>query len=94
MVVDEELASTRPDLVAEQRALLLSRREAHESRVDALTQNVAAARKGSAGGGSRARPLRASPALLKEQLDAVKASRTRGCIRGCGWSRSSASGAI
>jgi multidrug efflux pump subunit AcrA (membrane-fusion protein) len=40
MVVDEELASTRPDLVAEQQALLLSRREAHERSVDALTQTV------------------------------------------------------
>ncbi|HEX2480196.1 MAG TPA: HlyD family type I secretion periplasmic adaptor subunit [Geminicoccaceae bacterium] len=78
MVVDPELAGTRPDLVAEQQALLLSRREAHQSRVEALAQNVEQREKDLQGAEAEFHRLRASHALLKEQLDAVKGLADKG----------------
>jgi HlyD family type I secretion membrane fusion protein len=78
MVVDPELAGTRPDLVAEQQALLLSRREAHQSRVEALAQNVEQRKNDLQAAQAELDRLRASHALLKEQLDAVKGLADKG----------------
>jgi HlyD family type I secretion membrane fusion protein len=78
MVVDSELAATRPDLVAEQQALLLSRREAHQSRVLALAQNVQQREQDLQSAAAELDRLRASHGLLKEQLDAVKGLADKG----------------
>jgi membrane fusion protein, adhesin transport system len=78
MVVDPELAGTRPDLVAEQQALLLSRRDAHQSRVLALAQNVQQREKDLQAAAAELDRLRASHGLLKEQLDAVKGLADKG----------------
>ena len=78
MVVDPELAGTRPDLVAEQQALLLSRREAHQSRVLALAQNMQQREKDLQSAAAELDRLRASHGLLKEQLDAVKGLADKG----------------
>ena len=91
LVVDHELASTRPDLVAEQQALLLSRREAHQSRVDALTQNVQQREKDLQAAAAELDRVRASRRSSRSSWTRSRVSPTRGCIRGCGWSRSSAS---
>ena len=78
MAVGPELAGTRPDLVAEQQALLLSRREAHQSRVLALAQNVQQRDKDLQAAAAELDRLRASHGLLKEQLDAVKGLADKG----------------
>lgn len=78
MVVDPDLASTRPDLVAEQQALLLSRREAHQSRIQALAQNVQQRENDLQSVVAELDRLRASHALLKEQLDAIKGLADKG----------------
>ena len=78
MVVDPDLAGIRPDLVAEQQSLLLSRREAHQSRVEALAQNVEQREKDLRSVEAEVDRLRASHALLKEQLEAVKGLADKG----------------
>jgi HlyD family type I secretion membrane fusion protein len=78
MVVEPELAGTRPDLVVEQQALLLSRRQAHQSRVAALAQNVEQHKKDLQAAAAELDRLRASHALLKEQLEAVKGLADKG----------------
>lgn len=78
MVVDPELAGTRPDLLAEQQALLVSRREAHQSRIQALAQNVQQREKDLQSVEAELDRLRASHGLLKEQLDAVKGLADKG----------------
>jgi HlyD family type I secretion membrane fusion protein len=71
MVVEPEVAQARPDLVAEQQALLISRREAHKSRVQALAQSIEQREKELESVIAEHDRLRASHALLKEQLDAI-----------------------
>jgi HlyD family type I secretion membrane fusion protein len=78
MVVDPDLGGIRPDLVAEQQALLLSRREAHQSRVAALAQNVEQRKKDLQGAAAELDRVRASHALLNEQLEAVKGLADKG----------------
>jgi adhesin transport system membrane fusion protein len=64
--------------VAEQQALLLSRRAAHQSRVAALTQNVQQRDNDLQASAAELDRVRASRALLKEQLDAVKGLADKG----------------
>jgi membrane fusion protein, adhesin transport system len=78
MVVESDLGGTRPDLVAEQQALLRSRREAHQSRVEALAQNVEQRKRDLQGAAAELDRVRASHALLKEQLEAVKGLADKG----------------
>jgi membrane fusion protein, adhesin transport system len=76
--VDPELASARPDLVAEQRALLASRRDAQASRGEALLQTTLRRENEVQSMVAEVRRLRASHALLKEQLDAVRGLAEKG----------------
>jgi adhesin transport system membrane fusion protein len=71
MAVEPEISQARPDLVAEQEALLTSRRAAHQSRVQALAQSIEQRDKGLQSVIAEHDRLRASHALLKEQLDAI-----------------------
>jgi membrane fusion protein, adhesin transport system len=75
LVVDPELARARPDLLAEQQALLTSRREAHQSRIEALDQSTQQREKELQSVIAELDRLRASHALLKEQLDTSKGGR-------------------
>ena len=76
--VDPELAQARPDLVAEQQALLASRRDAHRSRSEALVQTVERREQEVRSMVAEIQRLRASHALLKEQLDAVRGLADKG----------------
>jgi HlyD family type I secretion membrane fusion protein len=78
MVVERALAAARPDLVAEQQALLTSRREAHESRVQALAQGIEQREKELQSVVAEVDRLRASHALLKQQLDAIEGLAEKG----------------
>jgi adhesin transport system membrane fusion protein len=78
LAVDPELAGARPDLVAEQQALLTSRREAHESRIQALAQTVQQREKELQSVIAELDRLRASHGLLKEQLDAIQGLAEKG----------------
>jgi membrane fusion protein, adhesin transport system len=78
MVVEPELAAARPDLVAEQQALLTSRREAHQSRVQALAQGIEQREKELQAVVAELDRLRASHALLKQQLDAIEGLAEKG----------------
>ena len=76
--VEPELAQARPDLIAEQLALLGSRRDAHRSRSDALLQTIERREQELRSMSAEVQRLRASHALLKEQLDAVQALADKG----------------
>jgi membrane fusion protein, adhesin transport system len=78
LAVEPELAHARPDLVAEQRALLGSRRDAHRSRGEALVQTIERREKEMQSITAEIRRLRASHALVKEQLDAVRGLADKG----------------
>jgi adhesin transport system membrane fusion protein len=78
LALDPELANARPDLVAEQQALLASRREAQASRSEALLQTTARRENEVQSMIAEVRRLRASHALLKEQLDAVRGLAEKG----------------
>lgn len=78
LVVDPALAQDRPDLIAEQQALLASRRGAHESRVDTLAQTIARRDGEVRTALAELQRLRASHRLLKEQLDAVRGLADKG----------------
>ena len=78
LVVDPELARLRPDLVAEQQALMTSRREAHESRIQALAENIQQREKELQSVIAELDRLRASHGLLKEQLDAIQGLAEKG----------------
>jgi membrane fusion protein, adhesin transport system len=78
MVVEPELARARPDLVAEQQALLTSRREAHESRIQALAEGIQQREKELQSVIAELDRLRASHGLLKEQLDAIQGLAEKG----------------
>jgi len=76
--VDPELAQARPDLVAEQLALLASRRDAHHSRSEALIQTTQRREQEVRSMAAEVQRLHASHALLKEQLDAVRGLADKG----------------
>jgi HlyD family type I secretion membrane fusion protein len=78
LTVDSELAAARPGLVEEQRALLESRRQTYASPVEGLTQEVAQRRNELASFSAELARLRASHALLGEQLDAVRGLAEKG----------------
>jgi HlyD family type I secretion membrane fusion protein len=76
--VEPELAQARPDLVAEQQALLASRRAAQLSRSEALLQTIQRREQEVRSMAAEIQRLRASHALLKEQLDAVRVLADKG----------------
>jgi HlyD family type I secretion membrane fusion protein len=78
LTVEPELAQARPDLVAEQQALLASRRDAHLSRSEALVQTIERRAKEVESMTAEVQRLRASHALVKEQLDAVRGLADKG----------------
>jgi membrane fusion protein, adhesin transport system len=78
VALDPEIASARPDLLAEQQALLASRRDAQASRGEALLQTTARRENEVQSMVAEVRRLRASHALLKEQLDAVRGLAEKG----------------
>jgi HlyD family type I secretion membrane fusion protein len=78
LTVEPELAQARPDLVAEQQALLASRRDAHLSRSEALVQTIERRAKEVQSMTAEVQRLRASHALVKEQLDAVRGLADKG----------------
>jgi adhesin transport system membrane fusion protein len=78
LAVDPELARARPDLVAEQQALLTSRREAQESRIQALAQTIQQREKELQSVIAELDRLRASHGLLKQQLDAIEGLAEKG----------------
>jgi HlyD family type I secretion membrane fusion protein len=78
LTVEPELAQARPDLVAEQQALLASRRDAHLSRSEALVQTIQRREQEVRSMVAEVQRLRASHALLKEQLDAVQGLADKG----------------
>ena len=78
MVVEPEVAHARPELIAEQQALLTSRREAHQSRIQALAEATQQREKELQSVGAEIDRLRASHGLLKEQLDAIKGLAEKG----------------
>jgi adhesin transport system membrane fusion protein len=78
LTVEPELAHARPDLVAEQQALLASRRDAHLSRSEALVQTIERRAKEVESMTAEVQRLRASHALVKEQLDAVRGLADKG----------------
>ena len=80
MVVEPEVAQARPELIAEQQALLTSRREAHQSRIQALAEATQQREKELQSVGAEIDRLRASHGLLKEQLDAIKGSGREGPV--------------
>lgn len=77
-IFSEDLKTTRPDLVAEQQALLIERRQAYAGRRAALDQ--IAARRASEVGSITAEidRLRRSRSLLAEQVEAVRHLTERG----------------
>jgi HlyD family type I secretion membrane fusion protein len=78
LTVEPELAQARPDLVAEQQALLASRRDAHLSRSEALVQTIQRREQELRSMAAEVQRLRASHALVKEQLDAVRGLADKG----------------
>jgi adhesin transport system membrane fusion protein len=78
LTVEPELAQARPDLVAEQHALLASRRDAHLSRSEALVQTIERREQEVQSMTAEVQRLRASHALVKEQLDAVRGLADKG----------------
>ena len=78
LTVEPELAQARPDLVAEQQALLASRRDAHLSRSEALVQTTQRREQEVQSMTAEVQRLRASHALVKEQLDAVRGLADKG----------------
>ncbi|MGH6898731.1 MAG: HlyD family type I secretion periplasmic adaptor subunit [Geminicoccaceae bacterium] len=78
LTVALELAHARPDLVAEQRALLASRRDAHRSRSEALLQTSERRANEVQSMVAEVQRLRAGHALVKEQLDAVRGLADKG----------------
>jgi adhesin transport system membrane fusion protein len=77
-VVDSELAKARPDLVAEQQALLTSRLDAHQSRSDALARTIEQREQELQSVAAEIQRLRASHVLLRQQLDAVRGLADKG----------------
>jgi HlyD family type I secretion membrane fusion protein len=77
-VIDPELAQARPDLVAEQRALLTSRRDAHRSRSETLAQTIQRRDRVVVSAAAELQRLRAGHRLLKQQLDAVRGLADKG----------------
>jgi HlyD family type I secretion membrane fusion protein len=77
-VIDPELAQARPDLVAEQRALLTSRRDAHRSRIETLAQTIQRRDREVESAAAELQRLRAGHRLLKQQLDAVRGLADKG----------------
>jgi membrane fusion protein, adhesin transport system len=78
LVVDPELAKARPDLVAEQQALLTSRLETHQSRSDALARTIEQREQELQSVAAEIERLRASHGLLRQQLDAVRGLADKG----------------
>lgn len=76
--IDPVLAETRPDLVAEQQALLVARRQTHASRTEALAQTIERRNSESATVSAELARLRASYRLLAEQLDGIRALADKG----------------
>jgi HlyD family type I secretion membrane fusion protein len=77
-IFSEDLKTTRPDLVAEQQALLVERREAYAGRHAALEQ-IALRRAGEIGSIAAERDrLQRSRSLLAEQVEAVRHLTERG----------------
>jgi HlyD family type I secretion membrane fusion protein len=77
-VVDPELAKVRPDLVAEQQALLTSRLDAHQSRSEALARTIEQREQELQSVAAEIQRLRASHVLLRQQLDAVRGLADKG----------------
>jgi adhesin transport system membrane fusion protein len=75
---DAELAATRPDLLAEQQALLASRRDAHESRIEALAQAIQQRENEVQSAAADLQRLRSGHALLKEQVVAIRGLADKG----------------
>jgi membrane fusion protein, adhesin transport system len=78
LAVDPEIAAARADLVAEQQALLVSRREAHQSRIAVLTQTIERQGGEVRTAAAELQRLRAGHGLLKEQLDGVRVLAEKG----------------
>jgi adhesin transport system membrane fusion protein len=76
--VDRELVAARPGLIEEQRALLETRRQAHASRVETVTQEIAQRRNELASIAAELVRLREAHALLGQQLDAVRGLAEKG----------------
>ncbi|HZA66838.1 MAG TPA: HlyD family type I secretion periplasmic adaptor subunit, partial [Geminicoccaceae bacterium] len=78
LVVDPELAKARPDLVAEQQALLTSRLDTHQSRSDALARTIEQREQELQSVAAEIERLRASHGLLAQQLNAVRGLADKG----------------
>jgi len=78
MVVDRQLAETRPDLLREQKALLASRRQTLASKTQALAQLVERRASEVESIAAELSRLRNSHALLKRQIEAIRSLAEKG----------------
>jgi multidrug efflux pump subunit AcrA (membrane-fusion protein) len=88
LVVEPEVADARPELIAEQRALLTSGREAHQSRVQALAETSSSVRRSSSPWAPRSTGC--APAMPCSRSSSTRSRDwlRRACIHGCAWLRS------